>query len=310
MTTDAPGQGGGCGDVRNATVTPAAVDMAAAVHIGFSARDGAGRFIEGMKLARSYGTSGEAQAVPARTELPGRWVYGGYLSDHFGHFLVESLARHWYLRQDGGAGIAWHARPPRLRPWQVEVFELIGLDPARFHLIREPTRFEALCVPAPGAVLGSFYEARQARALAVWPFRAPRPGKRVWLSRSRFAEAVSRIEGEAETEALLEGHGWIIFHPQAHPIRAQLAMLEDAEVIAGLEGSAFHTLLLAADVRARIRIVPRGRRLFHAFTMIAEAKGLDQAAVPFEMSFLDGHHRRVNYALTQPGRDALRLLEA
>ena len=46
MTTEA--LAAGCIEVRNATTTAAVVDMAAAVHIGFSAREEDGRFIEDM----------------------------------------------------------------------------------------------------------------------------------------------------------------------------------------------------------------------------------------------------------------------
>ena len=46
--------------------------------------------------------------------------------------------------------------------------------------------------------------------------------------------------------------GWKIFHPQQHSIRTQLNALEEARVVAGLAGSAFHLLY---GVKARKKII-------------------------------------------------------
>ena len=57
--------------------------------------------------------------------------------------------------------------------------------------------------------------------------------------------------------------GWKIIHPQQHSIRTQLNALEEARVVAGLAGSAFH-LLYGVEVRKKIiQLTWRGEGCSH-----------------------------------------------
>ena len=43
--------------------------------------------------------------VPRRI---GRFIYGGMLMDHFGHFLLEAMARLWFIREHPELPVLWH----------------------------------------------------------------------------------------------------------------------------------------------------------------------------------------------------------
>src|SRR5690606_30752701 len=102
---------------------------------------------------------------------------------------------------------------------------------------------------------------------------------------------------------LLARRGWIIYHPQAHPVREQLEMLDRAAQIAGIEGSAFHTLLLLKQVRAKVQIIPRRGAVNENFETIATTKGFRQEIldVPSEVVMKNGEATRKRRFSDVPG---------
>jgi capsular polysaccharide biosynthesis protein len=95
------------------------------------------------------------------------------------------------------------------------------------------------------------------------------------------------IDGEGALEHLLRNDGWTIVHPQEHSVRQQLALIDSAAVIGGTEGSAFHTLILAANVEARLLILARDRNVGPNYLAIAHAKNLDQTATTIATAHYD-----------------------
>src|SRR5918997_3586890 len=80
-------------------------------------------------------------------------IYAGPLYFHFGHFLLESLARAWYAARHPDLPLVWSGQynwqETPLRPWQREILEVLELrNPTR--IIADPTRFEVLHVPDIG----------------------------------------------------------------------------------------------------------------------------------------------------------------
>jgi capsular polysaccharide biosynthesis protein len=142
-------------------------------------------------------------------------------------------------------------------------------------------------IPSPGYQIPHVFEIEHAHALGVWPAGKQVSGKRVWLSRSHLDER-GGFENELDAEAELEKRGWTIYHPQEHPIRQQLDMLADAEHIAGIEGSAFHTLILVDRPTAKLSILSRREALSPNLKTIAKVKHLNQRHVLVPMEVIEG----------------------
>ena len=291
------------------TLTPALHDPTApaAIRLGAFAADGS--FLDGFRILRGRAAS-QTEPPPASVEdrLAGIWIYGGVINPHYGHFLVESLARAWLLRRRAELPILWHAANKRdvLPAWYREILAMLGIPEERSHTVRRPTSIERVVLPDAGCVIERWLDPQQARALGVFPFAEfPRHGRRVWLSRSRLPESFAKVEGEAEMEACLAQAGWTIIHPETLPVWQQLATMADAEEIAGFEGSAFHTLLLARDVRARITLYRRSSdKLPVTHTMIAVAKHLRQTVREVPLRLIKNEFRRSVAALENPAEAA------
>jgi hypothetical protein len=228
-------------------------------------------------LSKTINPTGEVER-PAR-HVPGTSIYGGIVIGQYGHFLLETLSRCWYWRGATAQRVFFHAERPRLLPWQAEAFEAAGLSPERIALIAQSLTFERLVVPAPGYVISTAFHDSQRAALELRPHR-PDPERRLWVSRSNLgSNALGMFTNEAELEDHLASAGWRIFHPQEHSFREQVDAFATASCIAGIEGSALHTIVHIGGFGGELRIIPRTtRRRLNSlnYKLIAETKALRQ----------------------------------
>jgi hypothetical protein len=98
---------------------------------------------------------------PAVLHLNGTAIYGGMLMNHFGHFLVEAMARLWFIRERPELPILWHwiDLPVPHTSWRGWVWRLLGLSARRHHMIRTPLRCETVTLPRSGFFACSAFHA-------------------------------------------------------------------------------------------------------------------------------------------------------
>jgi hypothetical protein len=174
-------------------------------------------------------------------------VWVGVTFSHYGHFAVESVGRHWPVLP--GAELEGLPVVTPGLPWGRVIHEWLDAFGARRIELPEngATRFRRMYVPEPAWRVDAWVapEIREIhlqvrRNLEIKP--SPRRGV-LWLSRSRL-----KRERRAYDECLLE---WIlaehvtIFHPETRSLAEQIAAIEASDFVAGVVGSAFHSLLTA-----------------------------------------------------------------
>jgi len=292
VSTAAPGQEPGqeplavesCADATVVPATPYAHPRRqTAFRMGVF--DDRGRIVRGSLLQRSYGQVGFAADLPSATRSDQRSVvFAGHLSYHFGHFILESLSRLWYASQHPERPIVWACRPEPVPPawhgWQRQLLDVLGIR-NEVLLLTEPTRFRSVDVPQPGYRVKDFFARQHADFLATYPARARDPGLRVWLSRSGTASEYHSLHAGRLEQQLAE-HGWTIVQPETLPISEQLELLATAGRVAGEQGSAFHLLVLLADVRGlEVDVICRDpsrpvEEQNQNYRLIAEMRGLRQ----------------------------------
>lgn len=196
----------------------------------------------------------------------GTWLWGGVLWMHFGHFLVESVARSWALEHldEEIDGILFVPKRPRngdeVLDYQKMLFDAMG-HTGQIACAAEPERVERLIVPGQGFGLGSLIRGTD-------PFRAAiaaRFGKdikadgpeKLYISRSLLPSGRGNLIGETELEAHLEAEGYTIYHPQKHDVRHQIATYKAAKQVIAAEGSALHMLAMVASSDTQVAMVVR-----------------------------------------------------
>ena len=234
---------------------------------------------------------GEGRAV----RLKNSYLFGGYLFRHYGHFLIETLSRLYALKQCAHVPIMFSSTHQEIVPWQWDVFKLLGLRNPILMLTR-PAVADQLMLAAPGFALPDSVTPEQIEALGALP-APPLTDKKIWLSRS--SNLGGGLLNERELESRLQAMGWEIVHPQFLSIRKQVALIASSARVAGLDGSAFHTALLAREIRGRLTIFCLRSAGAHVYIRIARMKGFaqDEISLAGKVTFLAGQGAERFYRL-------------
>lgn len=174
-------------------------------------------------------------------------VWAGMAFSHYGHFAVESVGRLWPVLQGAELeglpivipGLPWGKV---FREW-LSAFGAQQIEPPKGGAIR----FKRMYVPEPAWQVDAWVapEIRDIhlqvrRNLEIPP--SPRRGV-LWLSRSHLMRE-RRAYDECLFEWLLAEH-LTVLHPETKSLAEQIAAIEASDFVAGVVGSAFHSLLTA-----------------------------------------------------------------
>lgn len=182
-------------------------------------------------------------------------MYLGWYFNHFGHMLIEGMARS-FATQNAPKDTLWlistpDAWPPTLTQ-NMELLTLAGIDPAAVLDPGKAYRLKQLLVPHPaylpqmsatGAFLDPFHRiAENVMGQADPPQIDSAP---VFLSRSALATNAWHNEDEARLESLLAEFGIHVVHPEATTLVEQIRLFNRHLTFVGLIGSAFHAKLFS-----------------------------------------------------------------
>lgn len=219
-------------------------------------------------------------------------IYGGVLFDHFGHFLVESVNRLWYVvkNRDQPYPIVFIKEMARkLSPHVIEFFKLLGIDKERLVFIDKPTRFSKIIVPCQSGVLSGYYS-----ELFMLPYQIAaaavdaKPCERVYLSRRRFKNGIT-IYGEEKLEKAFKANGFKVIYPERLSLRDQIAYIKGAKEIASIVGSATHLSLFAKNGTKNI-VLERTEHINKEQILINQANCLDWYSINANMNYLPVGH--------------------
>jgi hypothetical protein len=138
-----------------------------------------------------------------------------------------------------------------LPPFAHELLSLIGIPPDRILEVNRPLRFGSVLLPAAisydnicdhPAVFHLLRE-RLLQAIANQP--SSHTPRRLWLERAAQTRLGRRLVNTEEVQLLLQRHGVERVDLGALPVSEQLCLARDAQLLAGLHGSAFvHSQLM------------------------------------------------------------------
>jgi len=245
--------------------------------------DSDGTFVRASGLNRARGIMTKS---PKKPEVVDQKVlddayYGGFLKPHFGHFILEGLSRLWPMR-DSHLPIVWASGNENLTDWQQFAFQCLGIDPKRFIFPKIAMRVRQLIVPKQGYVIQTEFHSTHRDFLSVFGVSSQRE-KKVYLSRSKFRSSICNIVNEELIEARLQSLGWEIVCPEEISLAEQIDIFRTSEAVAGIEGSAFHTVVFCSNVKAKIILIRRPEPNKN-YDTIAVAKKLNQINIDYELT--------------------------
>jgi len=211
-------------------------------------------------------------------------VFLGAFSRHYGHFLLEGIARLWFYLQPEHAHLkAVYIAEPGIDRFN-DVFTLFGLPPQRLVKITRPTRFRSVTVPEQSMRLQDRCHPLYKATVDRIKLRVPAgPHRKVYFSKEmRFNH---RGIGEKPMEDVFVANGFTLCYPERLSMVETIAILKGCEVFAASSGTNAHNAVWLPD-GARCISLNRSPHVHYVQTMIDRLKQLDAVYVDAHVSIL------------------------
>ena len=178
-------------------------------------------------------------------------VYLGWYFGHFGHFLLESLARTWILSDlDPATKVVFHRERP-VAPTGItrQMLDLLGIPPERILLPETQTRLRRVIVPEPLYEISVAAHERMPepyrRITAAVGARDAPAAQPVYFSRRLLPSRQRPIIGEFELEEVCRENGFLVVHPEMMTLVDQIRLVNRHQDIFTSAGSAAYLSLFA-----------------------------------------------------------------
>ncbi len=268
LTLDLTTANGAIRLVKDAFVVPVAATASPSRFSASGVLDADGNMVEqSISWSSSTERVNQDPQKPAEVKrLAGRYIFGGVLYGHFGHFIVESLARMWALDAEGVEADGILFTPKAVGFPEKSVQKLHGLASllgARlpFVVANEPLQVDELYVPVQGfgmkdLIVGSeafrgFINKHAGASIA------PEGAEKLYISRSALPRDRGSILGEYKLEEYLRAEGYDIFHPQRATPEEQIARYKAARLIIAEDCSPVHLLGYVGNSNQNVAVVLR-----------------------------------------------------
>jgi len=215
-------------------------------------------------------------------------VYLGWLFTHYGHFLMQSLARIWFLAEASPSVrvVFHHPSPVDWKPkrWATPMLEAFGVPEQRILVLHKPTRLRRLYVPEalfdPRSVAED-HKVRVHESMAL-PYQEvaqrivgnTKPSTQpVYLSRRLLPSSQRLMIGEAELEDALRHYGFRIAYPETMAFEDQVRLINAHTDIFSNAGSAAQNVLFALHT-PRIHLLTNGAEFSPDYFMHSSLVGV------------------------------------
>lgn len=181
-------------------------------------------------------------------------VYCGYLIHHWGHFLMEGVARLWYfLEQDPTVDryvFSLDENEQReIRGNYLEFLKLLGIWD-KLDLITTPTRFREVIVPEQSFRPGKYWSPKfldifETIAGNVKVDPSWEKCDRMFFSRSQLKKGNALEFGFDTFDSFFEKNGYKVVFPEKLSLSQMIYMIRGAQAVSSISGSSLHNMLFA-----------------------------------------------------------------
>ncbi|WP_264045591.1 glycosyltransferase family 61 protein [Methylobacterium flocculans] len=232
------------------------VDETAAIHLRPAPSIGASKLRRvKQSVCKHFPPKIDPPSAEAVFERP--IVQIGHVAPHYGHFVVDGLARMWALSNFERQEHFYFTDNRKLSsflslPYVAEAFAALDFDPKKIARFEVNTLLKTVIIALPG--INYSYNAYD--ALKHAPLRiaerlrkhgAPCDGQPIYISRTTPGSGRRKLNGEEQVEEAFRSAGYKIFHPERHTLSEQIEIFSVTRRIVGSIGSAFHSMLFEPD---------------------------------------------------------------
>ena len=258
--------------LKNAIATPTGLDHVSKTFTGVVYDSSGDICIDAQRSsteANEWQPSDVQRITPSKSKdhLPGKSLYLGHYTGHYGHFLLETLSRFWVLKGQTPISSNYdyvvfhpfvHKTPSveRFSPAKIS-FAAFGIPSNKVLILKEQQSFEHLTVPQSLFEINSHVAPAMSGVYKqILTYALSLPSHKVGFLRSligwagdgdlkiyvarRRARGYHPMINERAVERIFRELGFKILHPESWRFEQQVALFQRADVLAGVEGSALH----------------------------------------------------------------------
>jgi len=218
-----------------------------------------------------------ASRMKSAIQIKGRCIYLGVMFNHFGHFLVESLARAWAaINVDPSVRVIFHwshwnpainvfsdPTKARLPPHVTTVLDALGIDLDRLILADTDLVVEELVIPSSQFRLSEMASTNMCtvydhlRGQILKKKDVSKLPKKIYFTRRKLKVWTSNLRSkwavnEEAVEELFVRRGFEIIAPEQLPFEEQIALTSNATKLAAMTGSSLHMILFNSRPDAEV----------------------------------------------------------
>lgn len=213
-------------------------------------------------------------------------IFAGVAFDHFGHFIVESMVRLWWvIKEKKFDQKIVFLKNIYFEAAYLELLEIIGIKKKNILFLDKPTKFRNIIVPEQSLIFSShYYKEFSLPYDAILKEIKPSRYKNIYLSRTQFRK--KDCINEEYFEEFYRKMGYKIIYPEQLDIKEQISIVYGADEIVSTIGTISH-LALFAKKSAKIITLLRARNFFsNVQAMINQSRDLDYTFVDVTCNFL------------------------
>ncbi|MBO4369407.1 MAG: glycosyltransferase family 61 protein [Desulfovibrio sp.] len=225
-------------------------------------------------------------------------IFGGVIITLFGHCIVESLSRLWFLHEetlDKTLPIVF-VRFGEMQKFVYEIFDLLGIR-ERARVIEKPVFAKSVFIPDQSNQIGCYVNTEHYRKIfdvMIANAGSPEEGqsKKIYLSRSQLSN--KDCIGELFFENFFKSYNYDIVYPEKLSIAEQIRKISHADEIVCDLGTLSHSSILFCKDNAKLTFLLRDIELagIKPQIILDNIKNCDISYVDISFNFLPTTHAR------------------
>lgn len=192
-------------------------------------------------------------ARKARLYRDEKVVYCGYLIHHWGHFLMEGVARLWYYLEndtsiDKYVFVLDDGEEREISGNYREFFSLLGIYD-RLEIINQPVTYREIVVPELAFHKFGHYSPKFLSIFDTIVNHVPASGgsfpKKIYMSRCALPKHTDYDFGFEAIDDFFQRNGYKILYPEQFSLSELIRYIQAADTVAAVSGSLLHNMLFA-----------------------------------------------------------------
>ena len=217
-------------------------------------------------------------------------IYGGIIMDHFGHAILETFSRLWYVvkNKKDTRKIAF-IKYQNVRSYHYELLRLMGIDEKRIIIVEKPTHFNKVIVP--DETIEPWGTFKKEYTLIYNEMRKnviPKNEKKIYLTRTQLEERYD--SNEEWFEEFYSKRGYKVIAPEKLSLEEQIAFISGCEDLVCTLGTLSHLAVFMKN-GSKLTILNRTtQNILEPQLIIDEAKKLNVTYIDALLTVLPSPH--------------------